>query len=208
VLIEAEKANYPIAMMCALLGLARSSYYAWTTRAQVSATAARRAELTARVVTLFDEYNSTYGCRRIAWVLNAERGVPVSVGTVADIMRENGLRAVQPRAYKRTTVPGEEPVHAPDRIGRDFTAAAPGTRLVGDITYLRTGEGWLYLATVIDLATRMVVGWAMADHMRTSLVVDALEMARLHGHLEPEAIFHSDRGCQYGSTQPMVFGGF
>ncbi len=77
-------------------------------------------------------------------------------------MRELGLRAVQPRAYKRTTVPGEAPVDSPDLIGRNFTADAPGQRLVGDITYLRTAEGWLYLATVIDLATRMVVGWQLA----------------------------------------------
>ena len=200
-LIEAEKANYPITFMCSLLGLARSSYYAWTKRVELSATAARRAELTALVVKLFDEFNSTYGCRRIAWVLNSERGVPVSVGTVADIMREKGLKAVQPRAYKRTTVPGEEPTDVPDRIGREFTAEAPGTRLVGDITYLRTGEGWLYLATVIDLCTRMVVGWAMADHMRTSLVIDALAMAGTHGHLAPGAVFHSDRGCQYTSAE-------
>ena len=198
-LIEAEKANYPITLMCALLGMSRSAYYAWAGRAQLSATAARRAQLTEFVVAVFVEYEQRYGCRRVAWVLNSERGVPVSVGTVADIMRENGLRAVQPRAYKRTTVPGEERVNVPDRIGREFTAAAPGTRLVGDITYLRTGEGWLYLATVIDLCTRMVVGWAMADHMRTSLVTDALEMAR--PHLAPDAVFHSDRGSQYTSTE-------
>ena len=82
---------------------------------------------------------------------------------------------------------------SPDLIGRDFTAAAPGQRLVGDITYLRTGEGWLYLATVIDLATRMVTGWQLAEHMRTSLVTDALAMAITHGHVQPGAIFHSDR---------------
>ena len=82
-----------------------------------------------------------------------------------------------------------------------FTADQPGRRLVGDITYLRTGEGWLYLATVIDLATRMVIGWQLADHMRTSLVVDALQMAITHGHVRPGAIFHSDRGAQYTSTE-------
>ena len=187
--------------MCTSLGMARSSYYAWTTRAALSATAARRAELTRLVVKVFEDFKATYGCRRVAWVLNSELDTPCSVGTVADIMREQGLRAVQPRAYKVTTTPGEELVKAPDRIGREFTAATPGTRLVGDITYLRTGEGWLYLATVIDLCTRMVVGWAMADHMRTSLVTDALEMARLGGYLQPEAIFHSDRGCQYTSGE-------
>lgn len=116
-------------------------------------------------------------------------------------MRELGLTACQPRAYKRTTVPGEEPVASPDLIDREFTADTPGQRVVGDITYLRTGEGWLYLATVIDLATRMVVGWQLAEHMRTSLVVDALDMAIAHGHLDPGAVFHSDRGTQYTSAE-------
>jgi putative transposase len=111
-------------------------------------------------------------------------------------MRELGLRACQPRSYKRTTVPGEAPVSSPDLIAREFTAAEPGQRLVGDITFLRTGEGWLYLATVIDLATRMVVGWQLADHMRTSLVTDALAMAVTAGHDPPGVVFHSDRGCQ------------
>jgi transposase InsO family protein len=115
---------------------------------------------------------------------------------VADLMRELGLAAVQPRAYKRTTVPGKEPVAAPDLIDRDFTVPVPVPvqRLVGGITYLRTGEGWLYLATVIDLATRLVVGWQMAAHMRTALVTDALQMAIDAGHVSDDAIFHSGRG--------------
>jgi transposase InsO family protein len=134
------------------------------------------------------------------------------VGLVADLMREMGLRAVQPRAYKRTTVPGEAPVESPDLIARDFDPAssAPGERLVGDITYLKTGEGWLYLATVIDLATRMVVGWQLADHMRTSLVVDALAMGLDADLIAADAIFHSDRGCQGGfnwSSQHLDRGG-
>jgi transposase InsO family protein len=87
-------------------------------------------------------------------------------------------------------------VESPDLIGRDFTAERPGTRLVGDITYLKTGEGWLYLATVIDLATGMVVGWQTAEHLRTSLVIDALAMAIRHRHVQPGAVFHADRGCQ------------
>ena len=100
-------------------------------------------------------------------------------------MRELGLRAVQPRGYKRTTIPGEVPMSSPDLIGGDFdpVSGAPGERLVGDITYLKTGEGWLYLATVIDIATRMVVGWQLAEHMRTSLVTDALAMAVIGGHV-------------------------
>lgn len=96
-------------------------------------------------------------------------------------------------------------MHSPDLIGREFTADMPGQRLVGDITYLRTGEGWLYLATVIDLATRMVVGWQLADHMRTSLITDALGMAITHGHVSPGAVFHSDRGTQYTSAEFFRF---
>lgn len=189
-------------MMCQLLGVGRSTYYEWVHRAEtVSASPTRRAQLGVLVMEVFDEFHETYGARRIARVLN-ERGHPCCVNTVAEMMRRQHLVAAQPRAYKRTTIsdPDADPA-VPDLIGRDFTAAAPGTRLVGDITYLRTGQGWCYLATVIDLCTRMVVGWAMAEHMCTSLVTDALEVARRAGHLPPGAIFHSDRGTQYTSTE-------
>jgi transposase InsO family protein len=200
-LIAAEKAHYPITMMCQLLDLPRSTYYDWTRRAdELTATAARRAVLGVKVCEVFDEFFETYGCRRIALVLN-ERGYPCCINTVAEMMRVQGLVAVQPRAYKVTTIAGETDDLPADLIGRDFSAAAPGQRLVGDITYLRTGEGWLYLATVIDLCTRMVVGWAMAPHMRTTLVTDALEMAHLHNHLAPDATFHTDRGTQYTSAE-------
>lgn len=200
-MIHAEKADYPVAMMCRLLGMSRSAYYAWARRGP-SPSLLRRARLADLVARVFDEQRQTYGCRRIAWVLNHEHGEPCSIGLVAALMREQGLDAVQPRAYRVTTVPGQDGGGVPaDAIGRDFTAAEPGTRLVGDITYLRTGQGWLYLATVIDLATRMVVGWQLAEHMRTSLVVDALAMARLHGHVAAGAVFHSDRGCQYTSRE-------
>jgi putative transposase len=197
--IDAEKATYKIAWMCRLLGVPRSSFYAWRNRAE-SATAARRRELSVLVKAAFEAGRGAYGCRRVAAQLNRD-GHPCSVGLAADLMRELGLRACQPRAYKRTTVPGQKPVISPDLIGRDFTAAGPGQRLVGDITYLRTGEGWLYLATVIDLATKMVTGWQLAEHMRTSLVTGALAMAITHGRVRPGAIFHSDRGCQYSSAE-------
>jgi putative transposase len=197
--IDAEKATCKIAWMCRLLKVPRSSFYAWRNTAE-TATAARRRELASQVRRVFEEGRGAYGCRRVAAQLNRD-GHRCSVGLVANLMRELGLRACQPRAYKRTTVPGEQPVISPDLIGRDFTAAAPGQRLVGDITYLRTGEGWLYLATVIDLATKMVTGWQLADHMRTSLVTDALAMAITHGHIQPGAIFHSDKGAQYTSAE-------
>lgn len=205
-MIEAEKATYPIVWMCRLLGVPRSSFYAW--RGQVAgetATAARRRQLGEQVARVFAAGRGAYGCRRVAAQLNRD-GHPCSVGLVADLMRELGLVAVQPRAYKRTTVAGEHPVGSPDLIERDFTAGgAPGTRLVGDITYLRTGQGWLYLATVIDLATRMVIGWQTAEHLRTSLVTDALAAAIDNGHVQHDAIFHADRGCQYTSTEFSLF---
>jgi putative transposase len=163
---------------------------------------ARRRELAGQVSRVFDESRKTFGCRRIAAQLNRE-GQECSVGLIADLMRELGLRAVQPRGYKRTTIPAEGPVESPDLIRRDFDPAssAPGERLVGDITYLRTGEGWLYLATVLDMATRMVVGWQLALHMRTSLVVDALAMGIDAGLVAPNAIFHTDHGSQYTSAE-------
>src|SRR4051812_18924590 len=185
--------------MCRLLKVPRSSFYAWINRVETP-TQARRRALAAAITAEFESSRQTSGCRRITAALN-RAGIGCSVGLVADLMRELGLTAVQPRTYKRTTIAGKEPVAAPDLIDRDFTAEVPGHRLVGDITYLRTGEGWLYLATVIDLATRMVVGWQLADHMRTSMIVDALEMARMHGHLNKDAVFHSDRGTQYTSAE-------
>jgi putative transposase len=201
--IEAEKATYKIAWMCALLNVPRSSFYAWRHRAETPS-AARRRQLAIETGRVFGQGRGAYGCRRVAAQLNRD-GHECSVGLVADLMRELGLRACQPRAYKRTTMPGEEPVTIPDLIGRDFTAPGPGQRLVGDITYLRTGEGWLYLATVIDLATRMVVGWQLASHMRTSLIADALEMAVTGGHVQSGAVFHSDRGTQYTSAGFAAF---
>jgi putative transposase len=202
-LIHAEKDNYDVTFMCRLMGVARSTYYAWTDRAETPAQARRRA-LAVEVAAEFEASRQTSGCRRIAAALN-RAGIECSVGLVADLMRELGLAAVQPRAYKRTTVAGNAPVAAPDLLEREFTAPAPGQRLVGDITYLRTGEGWLYLATVIDLATRMVVGWQLAAHMRTALVTDALQMALDAGHVAEDAVFHSDRGTQYTSAEFDAF---
>ena len=175
-------------------------FYDWRRQVNtVTRTAARRAELAVEVGQVFTEFKETCGCRRIAQVLN-KRGQVCSVGLVVDVMRELGLWSVQPRAYWVTTTHGDGDEFPDDLLDRDFTAAEPSARLVGDITYLRTRQGWCYPGTVIDLATRIVVGWQIADHMRTSLVIDALEMARLHGHLQPGAIIHHDRGTQYAST--------
>ncbi|ADX72000.1 transposase [Pseudarthrobacter phenanthrenivorans Sphe3] len=197
--VQEKNADFPVAWMCRQLDLPRATYYRWLDAAETP-TALRRRELTDQVKTVFDSSDGIFGHRMVHTKL-AAAGIEVSVGTVAGIMAENGWVAKRMRAFKRTTIPSDPDKVFADLIGRDFTAEAPGTRLVGDITYLRTDEGWLYLATVIDLCTRMVVGWAMAEHMRASLVTGALTMARDRGHLSPNAIFHSDHGTQYTSRE-------
>jgi transposase InsO family protein len=142
-----------------------------------------------------------YGARRVRAHLLAEPGVSVSLWLVGRLMRELGIAGCQPRAAKRTTIPDPDAPKRPDLVRRRFKAPVPGTFLVGDITYVKTGEGWAYLATVIDLTTRMVIGWQVADHMRASLVVEALEMARASGVAAGGAVFHSDRGSQYTSSE-------
>lgn len=200
-LIHAEKANHTIGFMARLLEVSRAGYYAWLDRrGTLGPAAVRRVVVTAAVVESHTASNSVNGHRRVHADL-ADEGVPASLGMVRAIMRDEGIFGVQPRSKKRTTIPADDAEQRPDLIRRDFTAEAPGTRLVGDITYLRTGEGWLFLATVIDLYSRMVVGWAMAPHMRTELICDALRMAHTHGHIQRDAIFHSDRGAQYTSAE-------
>ena len=114
-------------------------------------------------------------------------------------MRELGIRGCTPNAKKRTTVPDPKARPRPDLVRRDFTSPVPTYKLVGDITYLRTGQGWLYLATVIDLCTRMVVGWSLSERMTADIAVSALESAKARGYVAGNAIFHSDRGAQYTS---------
>ena len=170
--------------------------------------AVRHEELVAAVTGLYTKEAGRAGRDQLTLLLNAA-GTKVSAPTVGAIMRENGLRAIRTQAWKRTTVqdPQAKTAHIEnhmldDQGKRDFTSTVPGTRLVGDITYLRTGEGWLYLATVIDLFSGMVIGWTMAEHMRASLCTAALRMARNHGHFaEHDVVFHSDRGTQYTSDE-------
>ena len=148
---------------------------------------------------IFNDSHGTYGYRRIHAALQ-RRGVQVHRDTVRLLMGAMGLEAVQPRAKARTTVPAADLDTRPDLVKRDFTADKPGMKWVGDITYIRTWEGFAYLATVLDCCTKKVVGYAMADHMRTSLVCEAIDMAvRNCPRKEEETIFHSDRGCQYTS---------
>ena len=195
--ISTEKATYPVARMCEWLDVSRAGYYQWVTR-PASATARRRATLATLIEGIFGASGGTYGARRITADLRTS-GKAAGVKQVGSIMRERGLVACQPRPYKRTTY-GDRAAPAPDLVARDFTAARPRHKLVGDITYVRTWAGWLYLATVIDCFSRQVIGWSMAEHLRAELVVDALDMAAKNGTLDKEAIFHSDRGTQYTSA--------
>ena len=209
--IAAEKAAgcvLSVTLMCALLEVSRSGFYAWEA-AVPSARARRRAKLVEHVRAAFEAGRGTYGVRRVHAILGRSDDPEVAgvcLGLVRDLMAELGLQACQPRAYRATTLPGEptgeqfEPAVS-DHLGRDFTAAAPGCRLVGDITYIRTWTGWLYLATVIDCHSRAVIGWAMAEHMRASLVCDALSMAATNVEFAPGAVFHSDHGSQYSSAE-------
>ena len=194
--------------LCRALKVSRASFYRWRQPASPSPRTVRHEELAAAVTELYAALAGRAGRDQLTLLLNAA-GVRVSAQTVGSIMREHGLRAVRTQAWKRTTVqdPQAKTAHIQNHMldahgKRDFTAAAPGSRLVGDITYLRTGEGWLYLATVIDLFSGMVIGWAMAEHMRASLCTAALRMARNHGHFaDGPVVFHSDRGTQYTSKE-------
>jgi len=196
--IDGEKANYPIVKMCRWAGVSKSGFYEWRDR-PASATAERRALLGVRIVEIFNESEQTYGYRRVHAQL-AREGIEAGPELVRALMVELGLVSCQPRPYKVTTASVPEDDAPVDWCQRDFTAEAPGTKLVGDITYISTWAGWVYLATVIDCYSKMVVGYAMADHMRTSLVIDALDMARRNTDIDDGCLFHSDRGSQYTST--------
>lgn len=191
--------------MCTQLEVARSSFYAWRARVGTTTdTEARREVLKVEIARIFDQQRGTAGCRRVAAQLNQE-GFEASVGLVAELMRELGLKAVQKRAYKTTTVVDGRAQVFEDKLGRGFAPShRPGEALVGDITYLRTGQGWLYLATVIDLATRMVIGWQTATHLRTSLVIDALEMARTQGGAKRMLYFTQTMGLSILQMNSLI----
>lgn len=191
----------PVVGMCRWLGVSRSGFYHWRTRA-VSATAARRRQLATLVQEFFDRSDGTYGYRRIHADLVREAKMDCSPELVRQIMRSLGLVPCQPRPFRTTTeADAEAAAKIPDLVRRDFTATEPGRKFVGDITYIHTWEGFVYLATVIDCYSKKVVGWAIEDHLRADLVQQALENAAASTVIHSEAIYHSDRGSQYTSAQ-------
>lgn len=206
--IAAERADvaspYPVIKMCAWLAVSTSGFYDHLNAVETDR-ARRRTKIIDHVRAAHAAGRGCYGILRVHAVLARSHDPEVasaSTTLVRSVMAQLGLAGCQLRAYKTTTQPDPDATGQPvDLLARDFTADRPGVKLVGDISYVRTWAGWLYLATVIDCCTRQVIGWSMATHMRTGLVCDALSMAADRGGLQPQAIFHSDRGSQYTSAE-------
>ena len=198
--IEAEKAGRRnVKRACALLKVSRAAFYQHL--AGPSKRDQEDAELTEAVQAVHQESKGRYGAPRVQAELG-RRGRRHSRKRIARLMRTAGIRGRAPKRWRKTTIPDPAAAARADRIRRDFTADASkiNARWCGDITYVGTWEGWLYLATVIDIASRRVVGYAIADHLRTELVADALANAVAARDPAPGVIFHSDRGCQYTSA--------
>jgi transposase InsO family protein len=194
--------QYPVTLMCEVLEVSRSGFYDWQNRAP-SPQSRRRADLVAQVHVAFQASRETYGSPRITHEL-AHQGIKVSRNTVARIMRQEQLEARQRRRFvPRTTDASHDQPIAPNHLDRRFTAGRAAPRAwVGDITYIPTEEGWLYLAAIMDLRTRKIVGWAMADHLRAELALEALHMALGQSQNPAESLLHhSDRGVQYACRQ-------
>jgi transposase InsO family protein len=192
--------RYGVKRLCRIIGVARSSYYYWTSTApERAARDAADQALAGKIRQVHAGSDGTYGAPRVTAELQ-DTGLPVNHKRVARVMRRYRIQGLRLRRRVTTTIADPAASKAPDLIGRDFTAEAINQRYVGDITYLPVGErGFLYLATVIDLHSRRLAGWAIADHMRTDLVIDALTAAqRTRGSLDG-AIMHTDHGAQYTS---------
>jgi len=202
--MHAEKSNHTVSRMARLLEVSRSGFYAWSARLP-SKRAVRAEKIEAKIAWFHGESDEVSGSPRILADLR-EDGEVISRKTVAKAMRKLGLRGICPRRWRITTVREGGDTYPPDAANRQWDTGVLNAVWVGDITYLRTWEGWLYLATVIDAHSRRVIGWAIADHMRTDLVEDALKMAiTLRGELPALVVFHTDRGTQYASEQITTY---
>lgn len=200
--VAARKAEgFPITMVCKVAKVSRQAFYDWRKKRAAGATDTEIAEtvLVGEMRTIQAEFDDTYGQPRMTPELR-ERGFLVNHKRVERLMRLHGIVGVHKPAKVRTTIPAEDNPPIPDLIGRRFAPGAPDVAWVGDITYIPTGEGFLYLASVLDLGSRRWLGYSMADHMRTELVSDALNMAvATRGGQVNRTIFHGDRGSQYMS---------
>lgn len=191
----AEKANFPVKLMARLLEVSRSGFYAWLAK---GAPQDDWSEVRDAVYRVWAESDRRFGARFIKCFMPDEYA-DVTLYRVRKCMRELGIKGCTPYKSKRTTIPDKNAKPRPDLVHRNFTSPIPTYKLVGDITYLRTGQGWLYLSTVIDLNTRMIVGWSLSERMTADIVVSALANAKARGYVAENAIFHSDKGTQYTS---------
>jgi putative transposase len=197
--IDAQKAVFPVEFMCEQLGVSRSGFYAWKIRPE-SARQQQEQQLAEEVAKVHQESRGTYGSPRVHAEMRA-RGRKVSRKRVARLMKKQKLQARKKRRSVRTTDSNHSQPVAPNVLQRDFSPDKPNSTWATDITYVWTSEGWLYLAVVLDLFSRRVVGWSMSQHIDTKLVLGALEMA-LEGRQPPQGlIHHSDRGSQYASAE-------
>jgi putative transposase len=196
--IAAEKANYPVALMCRALEVNRTSFHDWERRPP-SDRSLQDAWLLEQIKQIHESNRRVYGAPRIHAELRLGRGIRVGRKRVERLMKSAQISGLVPKKYGRTTirVPGVRV--ADDLVERQFRPSTPNVLWLADITYLRTWEGWLYLAAVQDAYSRRIVGWSMADHMRAELVVDALTMAVHRRRPDPGVIHHSDQGSQYVS---------
>ena len=200
--VETEKANHRVNAMCRTLKVSKSGFYGWRDRPP-SARAKSDAALSERIVHIHRDSRQTYGAPRVHFELRT-LGVRCARKRVARLMREAGLFGCGGRRRKvRTTLRSrtERTPPAPDLVKRTFTPEAPDRLWVADITYIRTWEGWLYLSFVLDAYSRRIVGWSMANNLRTELVLDAVNMAIYNRRPQPGLIHHSDRGSQYTSVE-------
>lgn len=199
--VDEEKAAFPVTTMCRLLGVSPSGFWAWSKRPP-SARARVDAALTGEIRRIHERSRGTYGVPRVHAEL-ADEGTRCSRKRVARLIRQAGIEGVHRRRAARTTVRDRDAAPAPDLVERDFRAARPDRLWVADITYVPTWAGFLYVAVVVDACSRMVVGWSMAGHLRTELILDALDMAISRRRPGAGRVHHSDRGTQYTS---LAFG--
>lgn len=191
--------EFPISRMCKVLEVSRSGYYAWHGRPPSKREMANR-KLYGKIKRVYNENGGIYGSPRIYRALKAG-GVACSENRVARLMRANGLRAQQEKTFKTTTKRNDADPVAPNRLKRDFEAERPNEKWLADITYIATQEGWLYLAAVMDLYSRSIVGWTMSDRMTSDLTIGALKMALQHREVETDLVHHSDQGSQYTDSE-------
>ncbi len=196
--MKAHQAEHAVHRMCELLGVSTSGYYAWLGR-PASVRDLEDRELTETIREIWEESDQTYGAPRVHAELVDDYGIQVGRKRVARLMAAAGIQGVSRRRWVRTTVRDDTTRPAPDLVQRQFTATAPNQVWVADITCIATGEGWLYLAAVQDMWSRRIVGWALADHMRTELVQTALHRA-IAARRPDRVIHHSDQGSQYTSV--------